>query len=329
MRVGNTPYTVATVVIYRATQGPRRWIEYTLVDHSGKSRTVEYDKDTTTWEIHQEVRDGAKRARLEAGKAVYQGKRFPHDDDYIVIPETALGEFKDAPVPGEPLSFRYFSGDECDLFARFDRAGRPIEWYRADETDKPIPISSKSSKSVVPEPRHIGWSMLRWATAYGIVALGIHLGFRTLGSNELVYQSMDRDLETSASWTSEPFELRGRTSNVLAQVSSNAFNKSLGLELTLVDTESQKRYRRYEEIGQYSGYEHGERWTEGSADIDMYFSSIPSGTYVLRAHAQGDGTGLQYRIQMYRDVANSRYLLYVLMGLAAIPLLYGLNRLSD
>ncbi|RNI22562.1 hypothetical protein [Rufibacter latericius] len=101
--------------------------------------------------------------------------------------------------------------------------------------------------------------------------------------------------------------------------------------ISLLNVKTGREY--FVEVGVefYSGYEGGERWTEGSPGTDQILSSIPSGTYQVylqpsrEALALGASLPETFDLMLVQDVPIWSNFWIALLLLAAVPLVQGIR----
>lgn len=126
----------------------------------------------------------------------------------------------------------------------------------------------------------------------------------------------------SRQFVSRTFELLKGGQNIEIISSADLSNNWLELEIALVNESNGKVYNINQSIEYYSGYDGGERWSEGDRSDETLLSSIDPGKYhleVLNYHAELYYPG-EYSISVKRDVPMwSNFFVALLAGLI-IPL---------
>ncbi len=115
-----------------------------------------------------------------------------------------------------------------------------------------------------------------------------------------------------------PFELKGRTSNVVVHLDADLDNRWAFFDMALIDEGTREARIFSKALSYYHGNSGGEYWTEGNRRDEITVPSVPAGKYVLRIEPQ-TGTGdspenltapsnppnkevLRYGVQVVRDV---------------------------
>lgn len=124
-------------------------------------------------------------------------------------------------------------------------------------------------------------------------------------------------------FVTEPFELRGHTSNVEVTTETNLDDSWLYLSLALIGEGTGTAYEIGREVSYYSGIDGGERWSEGNRRDRALIPSVPSGRYYLRVEPDGPTDSREivgYRLTLRRDVPPVSYFLVTLLLLLVPPL---------
>ena len=134
-----------------------------------------------------------------------------------------------------------------------------------------------------------------------------------------------------------PFELKGRTSNLVIRLQTDLNNRWAYFDMALINEETREARIFSQTVSYYHGYSGGESWREGNRTEDVTVPSVPSGTYILRIEPQ-TGTGntpenlsakgsnagqpvLRYKILLTRDVPSWGYMWFLMIILAFYPIL--------
>ena len=114
------------------------------------------------------------------------------------------------------------------------------------------------------------------------------------------------------------FELKGHTSNVEVETSTDLDNHWLYLNYALINEDTGQAYDFGREISYYHGHDSDGSWSEGKANDAVAVPGVSSGRYYLRVEPEGDpGYGATYyNITVKRDVPQ-----YSFYGIALLALL--------
>jgi uncharacterized protein YbaR (Trm112 family) len=341
--VRNRGYRVTGLMQYRDADGNLS-TDYDL-DARG-SREASLEQADGEWTLNNAFPRGQRAITLSGKQALLYKQPFPLIDHYRLEVVTALGEFEELPERGERVEYAYYEGEDYDLGAELSAQGEPLDWYLcytldADEAPGAVRAGSfagslqrftglsgaeKTAREKV-QASTVGQIFL-WSFIFIAAAIAIHVAFAATSQDKLVYESGPRTVGTDAQWVSEPFSIEGRTSNVLANIHTTVNNQWLALELTLVNTQTGKWYRRIEEISFYHGVDGGESWREGDANPDAWFGGVPAGEYQLEVAAFADQPQLSYNLRLRRDAVNASYLLIAIGVFLILPVLFIVRALN-
>jgi hypothetical protein len=127
--------------------------------------------------------------------------------------------------------------------------------------------------------------------------------------------------DSAAAFVTEPFELKGHTSNVEIAIDANVDNNWAFFSLALINEATGQALDVGREVSYYHGTDSDGSWTEGSRHDDVSLASVPAGRYILRVAPEGGEEGrppVAYRLTVRRDVPS--FLFYLVAFLAiAIP----------
>ena len=131
-----------------------------------------------------------------------------------------------------------------------------------------------------------------------------------------------------ASFVTDIFELKGRTSNVEVRTQTDLNNSWVFLNFALINAETGRTWDFGREIGYYTGRDSDGAWSEGSQSDDVTIPQVPSGRYYLRVEPEMDETrrgvvplAVNYTIGVRRDVP-SYALFFLVIPFLAIPAIW-------
>jgi uncharacterized protein DUF4178 len=168
-----------------------------------------------------------------------------------------------------------------------------------------------------------------WAAflALTIFLLGLMAFNDMVASKEPVftsaYQLNPGTPKGEASFVTDVFELKGRTSNVEIKTSTNVSNSWIYLNYALISQDTGRAWDFGREVSYYSGYDSDGSWSEGSRHDTVIVPSVPPGHYYLRIEPEVDARHplISYTVVVRRDVPVFRFYGYALVGLF-LPVLY-------
>ena len=125
-----------------------------------------------------------------------------------------------------------------------------------------------------------------------------------------------------ASFVTPVFELKGHTSNVELDVSTDLSNNWAYFGFALIDESTGEAYDFGREVSRYSGRDSDGAWTEGSATDTAVIPSVPPGRYYLRVEPEMDAaaTSVNYKIAIRRDVPSMVWFAMALLLLLIPPI---------
>jgi hypothetical protein len=164
--------------------------------------------------------------------------------------------------------------------------------------------------------------MLLMLALFITAAVLIHLVFSVLSQQRLVldqaWQFSPRAPATASVMT-EPFVLDGRTSNVVAEISTTVSQSWAYFTLTLVDEETEASRTFGREVSYYFGRDSDGAWTEGVPWDRAWLPSVPAGRYVLIVEPEGP-QAFNYRVRLTRDVPRPVFVWLAIGALILPPL---------
>ena len=162
-----------------------------------------------------------------------------------------------------------------------------------------------------------------WLAFVGfLVALVVmFIAFESFARNERVFQgfySFNTNVRGEASFVTEAFALKGRTSDLELTTTSDVNNNWIYLNYALINQDTGQAYDFGREVSYYRGYDSDGSWTEGGHTDRVAIPSVPPGNYYLRVEPESDfGHGtIAYAISAKRDVPQASY-----FGIALLALL--------
>jgi hypothetical protein len=200
----------------------------------------------------------------------------------------------------------YMSGK--DVWAAFRLSGSSPEAVGVYE-NQPSPMSA--------DTRNI-WVAF---AAFLLLLVVMMIGFDMLARNEQVFSGsykFDSREHADASFVTDEFELKGHTSNVQVDTSTDLNNRWIYLNYALINEETGQAFDFGREVSYYHGYDSDGSWSEGGQNDSVAVPSVPPGRYYLRAEPEGDPSyGVTYySVTVKRDVPQ-----YSFYGLALLALL--------
>jgi hypothetical protein len=200
-----------------------------------------------------------------------------------------------------------------DIWKAFALAGDPPECVGVYE-NQPYPLSA-ATKSL--------WASF---TMYALFVIAMLIGFSMFARNEEVFRRaylFNTNSGSEASFVTDPFELKGRTSNVEVTTSAGVNNNWIYLNYALINQETGQAYDVGREVSYYHGYDSDGAWSEGSQTDTVALPSVPPGNYYFRIEPESDpGHGdIEYSVAVKRDVPQLSFFGIALLALVVPPAL--------
>jgi hypothetical protein len=227
-----------------------------------------------------------------------------HFSDYISPPRVISSEQTGKEVTwsiGEYLAGR-------DIWKAFKLPGdapAPIGVYE----NQPSPLS-QNVKSV--------W---RLTGVFLILLLSLAVGVYWMESDEQIFEQtfeFNTSAGGEASFVTDIFQLKGRTSDVELTTNAGVDNDWIYLNYTLINQDTGHAYDFGREVSYYHGYDSDGSWSEGHTTNSVTIPSVPPGNYYLRIEPESDpNRGLiRYVVTVKRDVPQASF-----FGLAVLALM--------
>jgi hypothetical protein len=224
--------------------------------------------------------------------------------DYVSPPRVLSSE-----ATGDEVTWsmgEYMSGK--DVWGAFRLSGSAPESVGVYE-NQPSPMSA--------DTRNI-WVAF---AAFLLVLVVAMIGLDMMARNEQVFSGsykFDSREHAEASFVTDDFELKGHTSNVEVETSTDLNNRWIYLNYALINEETGQAFDFGREVSYYHGYDSDGSWSEGGQNDSVAVPSVPPGRYYLRVEPEGDPSyGVTYySVTVKRDVPQ-----YSFYGLALLALL--------
>ncbi len=224
--------------------------------------------------------------------------------DYVSPPRVISSE-----QTGKEITWsmgEYISGR--DVWKAFNLHGDPPERIGVYE-NQPSPLSADTNAI--------------WLAFVGflVAVVVMFIAFESFARHEQVLYgdySFDSNVRGEASFVTDAFELKGRTSDLELTTTSNLNNNWIYLNYALINQDTGQAYDFGREVSYYHGYDSDGSWTEGGHTDKVAIPSVPPGNYYLRVEPESDiGHGtISYSILVNRDVPQASF-----FGIALLALL--------
>jgi len=312
--VDGIPYSWHEYVLFNPYKGFRYLTEYNghwndvsilkalpTVQESTSSPTVKYLGET-----YKHFQTAKAETSFVLGEFPWQVRvgESVEVTDYVSPPRVLSSE-----ATGNEVTWsmgEYMSGKE--VWAAFRLSGSapdPVGVYE----NQPSPMSA--------DTRNI-WVAF---AAFLLLLVVMMIGFDVLARNEQVFSGsykFDSREHADASFVTDDFDLKGHTSNVEVDTSTDLNNRWIYLNYALINEETGQAFDFGREVSYYHGYDSDGSWSEGGQNDSVAVPSVPPGRYYLRVEPEGDPSyGVTYYgVTVKRDVPQ-----YSFYGLALLALL--------
>jgi hypothetical protein len=162
-----------------------------------------------------------------------------------------------------------------------------------------------------------------WLTfiVLAISLLGLMVAFDLFSSGDPVFTSSyslnPGEPRGEASFVTDVFTLKGRTSDVQVKTSADVSNSWIYVNYALISEDSGQAWDFGREVSYYSGRDSDGSWTEGSRSDSVIVPSVPPGRYFLRIEPEVEARHprITYSVTVKRDVP-----VFGFFGLALVAL---------
>ena len=308
---------------------PYSWHEYVLFNpYKGFRYLTEYNghwNDTSILRSLPTVNDNVSPAIV-----TYLGETYKLFQTTKAGTSFVLGEFPWQVRVGEAADVSDYISPPRVISS--ERTGKEITWSMGEyiagrDIWKAFSLPGNPPEAVgvyenQPSPLSADTTALWLAFAGFLVALVVmFIGFESFARNEPVFQgfySFNTNAWGEASFVTDVFPLKGRTSDLELTTASDVNNNWLYLNFALISQDTGQAYDFGREVSYYHGYDSDGSWTEGSHTDNVTIPSVPPGDYYLRIEPESDlGRGtISYSITAKRDVPQVTF-----FGLALLALL--------
>jgi uncharacterized protein DUF4178 len=149
-----------------------------------------------------------------------------------------------------------------------------------------------------------------WAAflAFAIFLLMLMAGFDLVSNKGTAFESSYRlnagEPKGEASFVTDVFDLKGRTSNVELITTANVANSWIYLNYALINQDTGQAWDFGREVSYYYGSDSDGSWSEGSTKDTVIIPSVPAGHYYLRIEPEVDPQHgfFVYSVAVKRDV---------------------------
>ena len=320
---------------------PYSWHEYVLFNpYKGFRYLTEYNGHWNDVSILKALPDVQTYASPPTVK--YLGETYKHFQTAKAETSFVLGEFPWQVRVGESVEVSDYvspprvlsseaTGDEVTWSMGEYMSGKDIwaAFRLSGSAPEPVGVYENQPSPMTADTRNI-WVAF---AVFLLVLVVMMIGFDILARNEQVFSGsykFDSRDHADASFVTDDFELKGHTSNVEVETSTDLNNRWIYLNYALINEETGQAFDFGREVSYYHGYDSDGSWSEGGQNDSVAVPSVPPGRYYLRVEPEGDPSyGVTYySVTVKRDVPQYRFYGLALLALLAPAILLTWRTLS-
>ena len=312
---------------------PYSWLEYVCFNpYHGFMYLSEYEGH---WNVIQKLHTRPDAAAGDTHAINFDGQSYKHFQSASATTTFALGEFPwevnvgDTVESHDYVSPPYMLSAEC--------SAQETTWSLGTYTEPEAIARAFAIKTTLrkpvgvfanqPNPNKGASSKVgKIFRVYALVLIVMLIANIVMSRRESVFNGsyhFDRSAGDTAAFVTDPFELKGRTSNVDITIDTNLENNWIFLGLALIDETSGQALDVGREVSYYHGSDSDGSWSEGSTSDHFKMGSVPAGKYVLRVGPEQEDEStspslapVAYSIHVKRDVPS--YLFYIVAFVALL-----------
>jgi len=294
---------------------PYSWHEYVLFNpYKGFRYLTEYNghwNDTSILRTLPTVNNLANPPTV-----TYLGQVYKHFQTAKAGTSFVLGEFPWQVRVGESADVSDYVSPPRVISS--ERTGKEITWSMGEyisgaDVWKAFKLSDNPPPSIgvyenQPSPLSADTTSI-WFAFAGFLTLLIlmFIAFDATARNEQIFQgdyTFDPRARTEASFVTDVFELKGRTSNLELRTDANVNNSWIYLNYALINQDTGQAYDFGREVSYYHGYDSDGFWSEGKSNDNVVIPSVPPGNYYFRVEPEADAARgvISYTITAKHDV---------------------------
>jgi hypothetical protein len=318
---------------------PYSWHEYLLFNpYKGYRYLTQYDGH---WNFVTTLRSLPEPTTARGRPAVrWMGETYKHFQEATAATVYVMGEFpwqvrvgetakvSDYVSPPRMISSETTDGEVTWSLGEYT-PGEEI-WKAFELPGKPPPPQGVYANQPSPHGEKVKAAWKTWLFL-NVLLFTVMLLVSLFTRGELVFDRSylySSAAQGEASFVTEPFELKGRISNVELAVKTDLRNESAYFNFALINEATGQAYDFGREVSYYFGRDSDGSWSEGRPQETVIIPSVPPGRYYLRVEPemepQGATLGFQdrrvnYRIQIRRDVPNHAFFWIAALLLLAPP----------
>lgn len=260
----------------------------------------------------------------------YLGETYRHFQSARAATTFVLGEFPWQVRVGEGADVSDYVSPPRVISS--EKTGKEVTWSMGEyitgrdiwkafklSGDPPVPVGVyENQPSPLSSNVKAVWSLV---AVFLVILVGLSVIFYATARDESIFDqsyTFNTNVKSEASFVTDVFELKGRTSDVELTTHASLDNKWIYLNYALINEETGHAWDFGREVSYYHGYDSDGYWSEGKTTDTVTVPSVPPGHYYLRVEPESDfyrGT-IYYSISLKRDVPQASF-----FGLGALALL--------
>lgn len=307
-----------------------KWREYTLYNPvQGYTFLSEYNGH---WIFLREITDAPVIVSNKTMAYSYDGKTFKLFNQYRFSLVDCQGEFPGDVFDNQKPNCKEFVAPP-EIWAR-ELYEWGICWFHGEHIAA-SELKNAFTSCTLPYKTGVGSVAPTWGQVDPDVMkrsiLGAALFFLLLfllttvfNREQVIYDNNISFMDTLSPIVTPVFKLDKWRSNVEFDVSAPVSNTWFEAGITLVNKDNGNEYSIEKGVEQYSGYEDGESWSEGSDHDEVILHSIPAGNYFMQIlPARGDASVQNFSLKVIYDVPMwHNFFMFILLALLPIVVLF-------
>jgi len=291
------------------------WHEYLLFNpYKGFRYLTEYQGH---WNDISICKDLPTVQTVVLPRANYLGEAYTHFQTAEATTNYVIGEFPWQVRVGEAAIVTDYVRPQRVLSS--EQTGNEVNWsigeytYGADvwkafnlKGQPPTPIGVYENQ---PAASNVSVKSA-WLTflVLAISLLGLMAAFDLFSGKDPVFTSTyvlnPGEPKGEASFVTDVFTLKGRTSDVQVETSADVSNSWIYVNYALINADSGQAWDFGREVSYYSGRDSDGNWTEGGRSDTVIVPSVPPGRYFLRIEPEVEARHprINYSVSVKRDV---------------------------
>lgn len=285
--IDNCLFLVTTFTVKKDLSYNNEWREYTLFNPiKGYCYLSEYDGH---WMFAEKIHDISDVTFDSNDNTFYEGINYLFFNKYSFGIVSMQGEYhNDIFEKKKTVIFEYINPP---YLLSLEASKKSYVWYKGrylppNEVQNIFGISALPQKRIgigAAQPQRLGISFensVKISIISALLILAIQLMHNNVCLDQIVY-SKEFTVNEDKTIVTEPFELKGGTTNLKYELHSEVSNEWLETDVTLINDKTGEDLYFEQGVEFYYGYEGGEHWSEGSKNGSKIIHAVPEGMYHL------------------------------------------------